>query len=273
MLRFCLSFLFFAVFSCGGALGDTETLTIGGTGSALGLVRQLADEYRNKHPRITFVIPKSLGSSGGIRALLAGKLDVSLSTRLHNPEERGQGAVAHPVCRTPLAFVTSRTAKTSLTTEETVSYFASSRNKWPDGEAVSLILRPKKETDNDIITKAFPGMAGALGKSRARRNILIAYTDQQNMDLAENLKGSLTIAAVTAVLAELRTLRFISLDGVAPSRENLINGSYPLAKHIYFVTRPGTREAALGFVRHVTSGTARAVLDRLRCFPLTEGER
>ncbi len=80
------------------------TLKIGGTGAALGTMRILADQFVRKRPDISVVIPDSLGSGGGIKAVLAGALDIALSSRQLKPKEqkrRRQGyTVRHHAVRT-----------------------------------------------------------------------------------------------------------------------------------------------------------------------------
>ncbi len=72
--------------------GFAATLKIGGTGAALGTMRLLADEFVRLHPDTSIVIPDSLGSGGGIKAVLAGALDIALSSRQLKSKEKNAGA-------------------------------------------------------------------------------------------------------------------------------------------------------------------------------------
>ena len=57
-----------------------DTLTIGGTGSATELLRQVGAKFTAASEVKVDVIP-SLGSTGAIRALADGKLDIAVSAR------------------------------------------------------------------------------------------------------------------------------------------------------------------------------------------------
>ena len=81
------------------------TLKIGGTGAALGTMRILADQFVRKRPDISVVIPDSLGSGGGIKAVLAGALDIALSSRQLKPKEQNAGAKATQYATTPFVLV------------------------------------------------------------------------------------------------------------------------------------------------------------------------
>ena len=67
------------------------TLQIGGTGAATGTITQVAAAFQKKHPDVRFVFPPSLGSSGGIKAVIAGALDVGLKAA---PDRGGRPSLA-----------------------------------------------------------------------------------------------------------------------------------------------------------------------------------
>ena len=64
-----------------GSIGSAETLRIGGTGAALGPMARLGDAFQDLHPDTTIEILPSLGSGGGIKATMAGAIDIGLSSR------------------------------------------------------------------------------------------------------------------------------------------------------------------------------------------------
>ena len=80
------------------------------------------------------------------------------------------------------------------------------------------------------------------------------------MDKVEALPGSLTTATLTSILAENRSLTPIAIDGVASTLENLANGSYPIFKTLYLVTRPKVSPLALDFIRFTQSPAGASIL-------------
>src|SRR4030042_5692958 len=67
------------------------TLKIGGTGAAVGTITQVAAAFQKRHPDVRFMFPPSLGSSGGIKAVIAGALDVGFGSRPPTGAEPGHG--------------------------------------------------------------------------------------------------------------------------------------------------------------------------------------
>jgi ABC-type phosphate transport system substrate-binding protein len=63
-----------------------NVLRLGGTGAGLANIQNLAEAFAKTHPGVVAKVLPSLGSSGGIKALLAGAIDASVSVR--RPQER-----------------------------------------------------------------------------------------------------------------------------------------------------------------------------------------
>ena len=86
--------------------GSTRILVIGGTGSALGGMRMLAEKFMDANRDVVISIRPSLGSAGGIRAIKAGKIDLAVTTRPLHLKERSSQFEAIEYAQTPLVFAT-----------------------------------------------------------------------------------------------------------------------------------------------------------------------
>lgn len=258
------TFLLAAAAATGGvpAAAAAETvLKTGGTGFGLELMKILAAAYEKSHPGVRVTIVPSLGSSGGIKALLNGALDFAISGRPPKAEEKGQGASATELVRSPYVFVVnSKVKKQAITTPELERLFAGRTASWPDGTPVRLVLRPETESDTAIVKGLSPAMAEAVNAARAREGMIVAMTDQDSADAVEKISGALGGSALTQVLAEKRQVKVLSLNGVKPSVKGISDGTYPLAKPLYLVTTPRTPEAARQFIAFIGSRAGRKIL-------------
>ncbi len=105
-------------------------------------------------------------------------------------------------------------------------------------------------------------MTEALVHLRKRPDLSIAATDQDNADVAERVKGSLTGASLVQILSEKRNLRFVSIDGVGATLENYQNGSYPYAKPLYVVVPSAVSADARAFIAFLATPATEVLLRR-----------
>lgn len=238
-----------------------ETLTIGGTGAALGSLQLLANAYRAINPDRSIIIHSSFGSGGGIKAVIKGAIHIGLSARPLNVREKQSGIRASLYAQTPFILVTSRIEeKINLTTAELASIYSGEQITWQDGSRIRLVLRPVYDADWRLLAGISPELNRSLADASTRRGLPIGFTDQESMSMIEKLPGGLGTATLTAIISENRALRAITLDGVDPSVENLANGSYPLKKSLYLVTRTSPKEITRHFIAFLRSEEGARIL-------------
>lgn len=254
-----------ALLPAGGLHAEDKgaVITIGGTGGALGSMKEAARAFRQKHPEITFRFAPSLGSSGGIKAVLAGALDLALSARPVSDDERKQGATSVEYARTPFIFVTSHKGKAwDLTPEQLVSIYAGQTKAWPDGKPLRLILRPVGDADTAYLKAMSPAMDKAIQAALLREGMVMAVTDQEAADTIGSIRGGFGALTLTQLVAEKRPLTPLRVNGVAPGLRTLADGSYPYYKMFSMVIGPKTSREAQAFIKFINSPEGRAVLTR-----------
>lgn len=229
-----------------------ETLRMGGTGAASGLLPQLFAAFDPGAATKLEIIP-SLGHGGAMRALTDDLIDVAIGGRVLNSDEKAKGLTSVLAIRTPYVMVTSHPRPNGLKSAEIANIFITGTATWIDGTPIRVILRPQGDTDIPILNAAFPGMIEALEQARQRREIPVAATDQDNTGLAERMPGSLTGSTLTQIKTENRRLRLVALDGIDPTLEALEQGSYPFGKTLYFVVTERNNALAQRFLAFLRS--------------------
>ena len=87
----------------------------------LGNDATVAEAYVKSHPSTKIAVLPSLGSGGGIKAVLSGALQLGLSSRPLTEAEVKAGAVGIEYGRTPFVFATSATRKKAASPRRTWS--------------------------------------------------------------------------------------------------------------------------------------------------------
>lgn len=249
-----------------------EPLRIAGTGSGVALMRILAGAYRNANPGAETWTPESVGSSGAIRGLEAGKLDVGIILR---PLKAGElpGGRSVEICRTALVFFTAASrSDVVLRRNDLNALFSSTLPPFPRGE-IRPLMRPPSETSSVLLQGYFPETAAAVEQARQYRGAVLALTDQDAMDLVEGSTSLVAFGALTPILAEHRKLIVVPFDGHEASPENIVNGSYPYWVPMTLVVGPNTTVQAAGFIDFARSAAAAPILHANGCYPVVGSAR
>jgi len=246
-----------------------ETLRITGTGGAIGGMRLLAESFRKAEPGVEVVIPRSIGSTGGIRAAMGGKLDIGLSARPLTAEELAEGGRQFPYARTAFVFAVHPDVKRSgITLAEAIDIYAGRKATWEDGSPLRLILRPAADTDTIALQKISPEMAYAVEQAQKREGLIVAMTDQNSADAIERTDGSFGTSTLALVVSEKRRIRMLPVSGVKPTTASVRDGTYPWTKTFFLVTRRTPSPTAERFIRFVRSPEGKAILSRVGHIPL-----
>src|SRR4051812_24967602 len=143
------------------AFGETS-VRIGGTGIALTALHKLgASPTAAEHGTRVQILP-SLGTPGGIKALIAGAIDIAVAARPLKPEERAYGIEEAACLTTALVFVSSHEKASGITQAQLPGFYADTSPNWPDGTPLKVILRSRAGSENPYLVAAIPAMGPAF---------------------------------------------------------------------------------------------------------------
>ncbi|MEH6727365.1 MAG: substrate-binding domain-containing protein [Hyphomicrobiales bacterium] len=245
--------------ACGVA--QAETLRIGGTGVALGGMTLLGAAFEKQNPGTEVVVLPSLGSSGGVKALIAGAIDLSVSSRALKDAEEAKGAQGTLYATTPLALVTSSiTNADAVTTESLAQIYSGELTEWSSGEPIRLVLRPMSETDTKIVGGLSDAVMQAIEGAHKRPGLLKATNDQENAEMLEHLAGSLGAVAMGQIATENRSLKILTLNGISPKPGDISDQDLAFSKSLYIVKTGSPSDLASQFFDFIFSEEARSIL-------------
>ena len=252
-----------AVLLLTGARGvAAETIRISGTGGAMETMRILGEAFRKNNPGIRVEILPGMGSSGSVKAVLAGRLEIGLTGRTLTAGERDQGAVETRYAKTPFVFAANRTLKiTGLTLDGIAGIYAGKRD-WEDGKRIRVVLRPPADSDIPVLKGMSPAMSAAVDIALHRKGMIVATTDHDAAEAIETVPGAIGGTTLAIVLSEKRALRVLALDGVVPSVRSMNDRSYRYSKPFFMVTRRNPPVTVSRFIDFVRSPEGSAILSK-----------
>lgn len=259
--------LAFALASTGmlfaGAATAAEEIKIGGTGNALGAMRLLADAFGKHNPDMKVTVLPSVGTSGAIKAVPKGVLDIGLSARPLTEEERKLGAIALEYARTPLVFaVSTKSQVRALSLDQIADIYSGKMVNWPDGSQIRPVLRQAGDDTTQQIKRISPAIDKALSAAEQRPGMPFATTDQEAADKTEGVPGALGVMTLSLINSESRSLRALTLNGVEPTVSNAASGKYPHVKRLFLITRSDPSAAVKRFIAFMQSPAGREILIR-----------
>ena len=237
-----------------------DTIRVNGSGSAVSMLKPMAEAYQRSHRHVEIAIGRPLGSSGAIKALLAGALDLAVSSKPLTAEEAAKGARLYAYGKTPLAIVVGREVPaTDLSSRQLEDILAGRMTRWASGSPLRLVLRPEGDIDTRILRDFSPAMDQAVSLAQARPGMLLAVTDPEATALVARTQGGVGVAGLPSVLGDGHPLKVLTFNGLGPTPALLASGAYPLAKDIHLVITDKATPATRAFIDYLYSKPGRAL--------------
>ena len=234
---------------------DDAALHVAGSGSNLPLTRDLVRAYQGPRP----VVHPSIGSGGGVRALLDGAIGIALVSRPLKPRERERGLVATPYARIPVVVAAHiDVPDKTITGDRLVQIYAGRETTWADGRQIFVLQREPGDSSHAVFADQLTGFADANEEAYRVNRWRVLYHDAAMEEALGNTLGSVGLHAGT--VAHRREIKTLAVDGVRPSPDAVADGSYPFAKDLAFVTVGKPAGAAKAFIDFVRSEAGAAAI-------------
>ncbi len=247
-------------------------ITAGGTGSSGPLLRLLATEYAKSAPgfRLKQLEPP-LGSSGALKALASGKIDLAATGRPLKNDEIAAVGRSIELAKTPFVLVTRDGVRAKgFSLRELADVYRGKIIQWDNGVPLRLVLRSVYESDTEILRHMSADMDRSVQAAFERKGMAIGENDLDTLDMVERIPGAMAPSTLGLVSTRGKNLRVLPLDGLTPSAKALANGSYPWSKSLYVVIGKAPGPVVKGFVDFLRSPRAREILLRHEYLPVNE---
>ena len=231
------------------ALGAQTTLKVDGSTGAMPLVAALAKAHETKALSLKIEIGKGLGTKARIEALNAGSIDIAVASHgLKIDELVKQGMIVDEIARTPVVFgVNTSVPVASLSHAQICAIYSGALRNWqtaggPD-LAIAVRTRPESEVDTEVVRDGI----SCLKTLKMSEEIKVM---QRGGDMAKELattNGAIGMTTTTVAEQSGGKIKALSLDGVAPTAENVVAGSYRLVREVFLVIRTNASQETKAF--------------------------
>lgn len=241
--RALLALLVLLLAGCGS--GPAQTVNLDGSTAMSGVITALQEAYRQREPEVRINCSGS-GSGAGIEEVLAGTIDIGLSSRELTSEEMDRGAVGHTIALDGIAVIVNPDNPVGDLSRETLAeIFTGQVRRWTEAGGED---RPVAVYGREAGSGTRTAFEAALGLTDR-----CAYTNEccSTGDIVGGVAANPNAIGYVSLSTANETVKVLAVDGVICALDAVREGRYPICRPFLLVTAEKTAlgEAAGAFLR------------------------
>ncbi|NJP06699.1 MAG: phosphate ABC transporter substrate-binding protein [Chloroflexaceae bacterium] len=239
-------------------------LSISGSTTTEPLVQTLRQAFQTVYPNVSFAI-EAHGSSFGVTDVLAGNVDIGMSSRALTAEEQQQAITAHPIALDAIAVIVHPSNPVqNVSLGQVRGMFTGEITNWQivGGNNQPVVPVIRQETSGTRATFDELVLQGAT------------YTDAvvpQFGTVSEAGEVAVTSGAIGYIsLGHVHPdqVKVLAIDHSIPGTETVVSGAYPLQRPLLLLTGPFSRELAHTFIDFSLSDAGQQVVANAGWVPI-----
>ncbi len=244
------------------------TVATDGSTSMEEVIGVLGEQFMADHSGVT-VSYNPTGSGSGIEAVSNGSCDIGLASRALTDEEKANGLTETIVALDGIAvIVNAENSVTDLTLEQIASIYTGAVTDWSEfGSEAGTIAVIGRESGSGT-RDGFESITGT--EDQCVLNQELSSTGAV-IEAVRTTPGAIGYASLSAV-QEQDGITVLTVGGVAPSEETVLDGTYAIQRPFVFATRTDEplSEAAQAFFDWATSTAANDLIAGAGAVPVAE---
>ena len=230
------------------------------------------DEYKMEYSPHSSDVVAMNNTPEAYRRLIEGKTDIIFVTNPSDEQVKAAAAVGKTFTLTPIGkeafvfFVHRNNPVNNLTTEQVVKIYSGSLKNWRDvggkDEPIRAFQRNENSGSQSTLQKIM-GNTPLMSPPREDRlasmgGIVNVVADYRNY---ENALG-FSFRYYTQTMLKNNQIKLLDINGIAPTRENIANDSYPYTRRFYAVTTGSESPAAKQFIEWIQSPQGQELVEK-----------
>ena len=240
-----------------------QQVLISGSASVIPLMNSMAAEFSKSHPEIEIVFPPSSHSNAGIAGAAEEEYDIGAISREMLPgEKEGDLRYLH-LAIDVMMFATSPDINiANLSTDQIRHIYDGKIKNWKQVGGPNAKITVIDRSDHTSAKMAF--RETFLGENFAvTPEAVTLERPWQVMDSIQLMPHSIGYMSLGEVISETPPVNVISINGVAPTSENLKKGRYKFFRPFGLVLGPNPKAVTMQFVDFVFSDTGSRIIKML----------
>jgi phosphate transport system substrate-binding protein len=218
--------------------GLSGTITIAGSTTVQPLADKWASDFMSLNKGVTVTVNGG-GTGVGIKSANDGTIDIGTASRELTSSD--PALVKYELCRDAIALVVAPSNKVAgLTKQQVIDIFSGKVTNWSqiggDDKRIDVVAREE-----------------GSGTRTAFQDLVMGKTQIVNTAILQSSNGAIktTLAADPNAIGFLslgyidKSVKPLSIDGVTATEANALNGTYPIVRPLYFLTK----QPAIGLVK------------------------
>jgi phosphate transport system substrate-binding protein len=262
--------LLLAALATAGAASAQKLVIKGSDTLGAKLVPTLAEEYRARHPGVSFEIAAE-GSTTGIAAIIDGTAQIGMSSRRVRPTEASQ-AQAKGVTLKPIivahdgmaVIVNANSPIAKLTLRQVEQIFTGDVTDWSavGGKPGKISVYTRNTSSG-----TYQDWKDLAMKKRdyAKASQKMAGNEQIAAEVAKNPNG---IGYVGLAYIQAEGVKVMPIDGVLPSKETVLAKKYAYARPTFYYTNGEPAGEAAKFIEFTLSDQGQQIAAKIGFVPI-----
>lgn len=254
LLLFCV-----IIASCGrggeGVRGGQDAITIAGSTSVMPFTEKLAEYYMLDHPDCVIDVQGG-GSTAGVQACVNRTVNIGMSSRQLKEDEKSLTDIT--ICHDGISVaVHPDNPTTGLSKEQIRDIFSRHIKNWKELGWIDRQIDAVSREEGSGTRGSFEDLI--MGKTEIDDGIMVQDSNGSVKEVIAT--DPYAIGYISLGLLDER-VKGLSVDGVAPTVENIKNGGYEIVRPFLFLTNGTPGEDIQSFIDFVLSADGQSILKK-----------
>ena len=193
-----------------------EEITIVGTGDGVSILKAIGEAFSQKNPGVTIIVPKSIGSGGGIKSVGNDLYKIGRVARRIKEKEKHFDLKYVPFAKVPTVFSVNKSVGVkNLSTNQVCDIYSGKITNWKDVGGKDAKIRVVRREDGDssfkVLLKSFPGFKDITITSKSKT----AYITSEMISILEDREGAIGFGPND--VAKQANVDVLTIDGKKPA--------------------------------------------------------